>query len=49
LFLLLLRDVYCFCFFFLQVRVPAAVSVVWMALVGSSMAVAFRFMPVKDE
>jgi BASS family bile acid:Na+ symporter len=31
------------------VRVPAAVSVVWMALVGSSMAVAFRAMPVPDE
>lgn len=30
------------------VRVPAAVSVVWMALVGSSLAVAFRAMPVKD-
>jgi len=31
------------------VRVPAAVSVVWMALVGSSLAVAFRFMPVVKE
>merc|ERR1719506_719833 len=31
------------------VRVPAAVSVVWMALVGSSMAVAFRALPVPDE
>jgi len=31
------------------VRVPAAVSVVWMALVGSSLAVAFRAMPVKDN
>jgi len=31
------------------VRVPAAVSVVWMALVGSSLAVAFRFMPVAEE
>jgi len=31
------------------VRVPAAVSVVWMALVGSSLAVAFRAMPVKEE
>jgi len=30
------------------VRVPAAVSVVWMALVGSSLAVAFRFLPTKD-
>ena len=29
------------------VRVPSAVSVVWMALTGSSMAVAWRFMPVK--
>jgi len=28
-------------------RVPSAVSVVWMALTGSSMAVAWRFMPVK--
>mmetsp|Transcript_11371 Transcript_11371/g.33916 ORF Transcript_11371/g.33916 Transcript_11371/m.33916 type:complete len:421 (+) Transcript_11371:143-1405(+) len=27
-------------------RVPSAVSVVWMALTGSSMAVAWRFMPV---
>eukprot|EP00632_Arachnochrysis_sp_CCMP2950_P003589 CAMPEP_0185715030 /NCGR_PEP_ID=MMETSP1164-20130828/39984_1 /TAXON_ID=1104430 /ORGANISM="Chrysoreinhardia sp, Strain CCMP2950" /LENGTH=761 /DNA_ID=CAMNT_0028382615 /DNA_START=32 /DNA_END=2315 /DNA_ORIENTATION=+ len=27
-------------------RVPSAVSVVWMALVGSSLAVAWRFMPV---
>ena len=26
-------------------RVPSAVSVVWMALTGSSMAVAWRFMP----
>ena len=31
------------------VRVPAAVSVVWMALVGSSMAVAFRALPVPAE
>jgi len=31
-----------------MVRVPAAVSVVWMALVGSSLAVAFRFMPVPE-
>lgn len=31
------------------VRVPAAVSVVWMALVGSSLAVAFRFLPVAEE
>ena len=31
------------------VRVPAAVSVVWMALVGSSMAVAFRALPVPEE
>ena len=31
------------------VRVPAAVSVVWMALVGSSLAVAFRALPVKEE
>jgi BASS family bile acid:Na+ symporter len=30
------------------VRVPAAVSVVWMALVGSSLAVAFRALPSKD-
>ena len=31
------------------VRVPSAVSVVWMALVGSSMAVAFRFLPAPAE
>jgi BASS family bile acid:Na+ symporter len=31
------------------VRVPAAVSVVWMALVGSSLAVLFRAMPVADQ
>jgi len=31
------------------VRVPAAVSVVWMALVGSTLAVAFRASPVKPE
>jgi len=30
------------------VRVPAAVSVVWMALVGSSLAVVFRAIPSKD-
>ena len=30
------------------VRVPAAVSVVWMALTGSILAVAFRAMPVKE-
>jgi BASS family bile acid:Na+ symporter len=30
------------------VRVPAAVSVVWMALVGSSLAVVFRAMPAKE-
>jgi BASS family bile acid:Na+ symporter len=29
------------------VRVPSAVSVVWMAITGSSMAVAWRFLPVK--
>lgn len=32
-----------------MVRVAPAVSVVWMALVGSSMAVAFRFMPAAKE
>jgi len=32
-----------------MVRVPAAVSVVWMALVGSSLAVAFSFFPVNDD
>jgi len=32
-----------------MVRVPSAVSVVWMALVGSSLAVAFRFLPAPDE
>ena len=31
------------------VRVPSAVSVVWMALVGSSLAVAFRYLPVAKE
>ncbi|KAJ8602442.1 hypothetical protein CTAYLR_001264 [Chrysophaeum taylorii] len=29
-----------------QARVPSAVSVVWMALTGSSLAVAWRFLPV---
>lgn len=31
-----------------MVRVPAAVSVVWMALVGSTMAVIWRYIPVKN-
>merc|ERR1719238_2238640 len=31
------------------VRVPAAVSVVWMALVGSTLAVAFRALPIQEE
>jgi bile acid:Na+ symporter, BASS family len=31
------------------VRVPSAVSIVWMALIGSSMAVASRFFPPKEE
>lgn len=30
-------------------RIPAAVSIVWMALVGACMAVVWRFIPVKDE
>lgn len=30
------------------VRVPSAVSVVWMAVLGSSMAVFWRFIPIKD-
>lgn len=30
-----------------MVRVPAAVSVVWMALVGSTMAVIWRYIPIK--
>lgn len=30
-------------------RIPAAVSIVWMALVGASMAVVWRFIPVNDE
>lgn len=30
-------------------RVPSAVSVVWMALIGSLLGVAWRFIPVKDE
>lgn len=30
-------------------RIPSAVSVVWMALVGATMAVVWRFIPVKDE
>ncbi|EWM27587.1 bile acid:sodium symporter family protein [Nannochloropsis gaditana] len=31
------------------VRVPPAVSVVWMAVTGSTLAVIWRFIPVKDE
>ena len=31
------------------VRVVPAVSVVWMALVGSSLAVAFRYFPCPDD
>lgn len=31
------------------VRVPSAVSIVWMTLIGSSMAVASRFFPPKEE
>lgn len=31
------------------VRVPSAVSVVWMALVGSSLAVFWRYLPVRKE
>ena len=31
------------------VRVPSAVSVVWMAVMGSSMAVFWRFIPIKEE
>jgi len=31
------------------VRVPSAVSVVWMAVLGSTMAVVWRFIPVKEE
>eukprot|EP00638_Chattonella_subsalsa_P008098 CAMPEP_0117762862 /NCGR_PEP_ID=MMETSP0947-20121206/18243_1 /TAXON_ID=44440 /ORGANISM="Chattonella subsalsa, Strain CCMP2191" /LENGTH=347 /DNA_ID=CAMNT_0005584355 /DNA_START=173 /DNA_END=1216 /DNA_ORIENTATION=- len=30
-------------------RIPSAVSVVWMAITGSTMAVIWRFIPVKDE
>lgn len=30
-------------------RVPPAVSVVWMTLVGATLAVIWRFIPVKDE
>jgi bile acid:Na+ symporter, BASS family len=30
-------------------RVPSAVSVVWMALIGSLLGVVWRFIPVKDE
>jgi len=30
-------------------RIPAAVSIVWMALIGASMAVVWRFIPVNDE
>ena len=29
-------------------RVPSAVSVVWMALTGSLLAVAWRYIPVKE-
>lgn len=32
-----------------EARVPSAVSVVWMALVGSSLAVAWRFIPVDEK
>lgn len=32
-----------------MVRVPSAVSVVWMALVGSCLAVAWRFIPIKKK
>lgn len=32
-----------------MVRVPAAVSVVWMAVVGSTMAVIWRKIPIKDK
>ena len=32
-----------------MVRVPSAVSVVWMVLVGSTMAVIWRYIPVKAE
>ena len=31
------------------VRVPSAVSVVWMAVLGSTMAVIWRFIPVPEE
>ena len=31
------------------VRVPSAVSVVWMAVLGSTMAVVWRFIPVPEE
>ncbi|GKY96862.1 hypothetical protein MPSEU_000645300 [Mayamaea pseudoterrestris] len=31
------------------VRIPSAVSVVWMALVGSLLAVVWRFIPVNDK
>jgi BASS family bile acid:Na+ symporter len=30
-------------------RVPSAVSVVWMALVGATLAVVWRFIPVDEE
>jgi len=30
-------------------RIPSAVSVVWMALVGATLAVIWRFIPVKEE
>jgi len=30
-------------------RIPAAVSLVWMALAGASMAVFWRFVPIKEE
>lgn len=32
-----------------MVRVPAAVSVVWMAIIGSSLAVFWRGIPIEDE
>lgn len=32
-----------------MVRLPSAVSVLWMSLVGSTMAVIWRYIPVRDE
>ena len=32
-----------------SVRIPAAISIVWMAVLGASMAVFWRFVPIPAE